>query len=163
MGQALAIIVVWNLLFIGSFRLDMDATHLIVLFEHPCHVHCLDMNVICLFILFNDECCVSICIVYIRKSCTQFPCLNNAWHSCVKDTNLWNNKFRMDFKRTHDAYKFVMCVLWYTIKNDQDHWPSMLISYFHEFKNYLTTLELNFFFNNLIHFFLFGYIKLDAW
>jgi hypothetical protein len=35
-------------------------------------------------------------------------CLNNAWHSCVNNTNPWNNKFHMDLERTHKVYKFVM-------------------------------------------------------
>jgi hypothetical protein len=96
------------LFFISSYGIDMDVIHLFVLFEHRCHVHCLDMNVICLFVLFKHECCVSIHIVYTRKSYTWLSCLNNAWHSCVNDTNPWNNIFHPDFKRTHEAYKFVM-------------------------------------------------------
>jgi len=108
MGHDLVIIIVWNLLFIGSYEIDIDVIHLLVLFEHWCGVHCLDTNVICLFVLFRHECCVSICIVYIQKLCTQFMCLNNAWHSCVNTMNPWNNKFHMDLERTHKAYKFMM-------------------------------------------------------
>ncbi len=108
MGHDLVIIVMWNLLFIGSYEIDMNAINLLVLFEHWCHVHCLDTNVICMFVLFKHKCCVFIHIVYIRKSCTWLLYLNNAWHSCVNDTNLWNNKFRTNLEWTHEAYKFVM-------------------------------------------------------
>jgi hypothetical protein len=93
MGHDLAIIVVRNLFFISLFGIDMDVIHLLVLFEHRCCVHCLNMNVICLFVLFRHECCVSIRIVYTQKSCTQLPYLNNAWHSCVNDTNPWITNF----------------------------------------------------------------------
>ncbi len=85
-----------------------NVIHLFVLFEHRCCVHCLDMNVICLFVLFRHECCVFIHIVYIRKSCTRLPCLNNAWHSCVNNMNPWNNKFRTDLEWTHETDKFVI-------------------------------------------------------
>jgi hypothetical protein len=33
----------------------MDVIHLLILFEHRCHVHCLDMNVICLFIFLHTD------------------------------------------------------------------------------------------------------------
>jgi hypothetical protein len=107
-GHDLAIIVVQNLLFIGSYGIDIDVIHLLVLVEHQCCVHYLDMNVICIFILFRHKCCVSIRIVYTQNSCTWLPCLNNACHLCVNHTNPWNNRFRMDLKWTHEAYKFVM-------------------------------------------------------
>jgi len=106
MGHDLAIIVVWNFLFIGSYGIDTDVIHLLVLFEHQCCVHCLNMNVICLFILFRHECCVSIYIVYRWKSCTQLLCLNNTWHLRVNDMNSWNNIFHTDLE--WKAYKFVM-------------------------------------------------------
>jgi hypothetical protein len=82
--------------------------HLFVLFEHQYHVHCLDMNVICLFVLFRHECCVFVCIVHTQKSCTQLLCLNNAWHSCVNNVNPWNNRFHKNLEQTHKTYKFVM-------------------------------------------------------
>jgi hypothetical protein len=41
-----AIIVVWTLLFIGSYGIDTNVIHLFILFEHQCCVHCLDMNVV---------------------------------------------------------------------------------------------------------------------
>jgi hypothetical protein len=102
MGHNLAIIVVQNLFFIGSYGIDMDVIHLFVLFEHRRHVHRLDTNVICLFVLFKHECCVFIHIVYTRKLCTWLPCINNAWHSCVNDINPWNNRFHMDLEWTHE-------------------------------------------------------------
>jgi hypothetical protein len=100
MGHDLVIIVVRNLLFIGSYGINMYVIHLILLFEHQCHVHCLNTNVICMFILFGHGCCMSIHVVYTLKSCTQLLCLNN--------TNPWNNIFCMDLERIHKAYKFVM-------------------------------------------------------
>ncbi len=111
MGHNLTIIVVWNLFFIGLYEIDTNVIHLLVLFEHWCCVHYLDMNVICMFILFKHECCVFICIVYIQKLCTQLLYLNNAWHSCVNDTNPWNKCSCMDLEWTHEAYKFVMTKL----------------------------------------------------
>ncbi len=108
MGYNLAIIVMRNLLFIGSYGIDTNIINLFILFEHWCHVHCLDTNVICLFVLFKHKCYVSICVVYTRKSCKQFPCLINGWHLCVNNTNPWNNRFFMDLEWTHEVYKFVM-------------------------------------------------------
>jgi hypothetical protein len=70
MGHNFAIIVVRNFLFIGSYGIDMDVIHLLVLFEHQCCVHYLNTNVICLFILCKHECCVSIHIIYTQKLCT---------------------------------------------------------------------------------------------
>jgi len=78
MGHDLAIIVLQILLFIGLYRIDMNAIHLLVLFELQCHVHCLNMNVICRSILFKHKCCVSIHIFYTQKLCTPLLCLNNA-------------------------------------------------------------------------------------
>jgi hypothetical protein len=69
---------VHNFLFIGSYEINANVIHLFVLFEHRCYVHCLNTNVICLFVLFRHKSCVSIHIVYIRKSCTQLLSLNNA-------------------------------------------------------------------------------------
>jgi hypothetical protein len=61
--------------------------------------------------LFKHECYMLIHIVYTRKSCTWLLRLNNAWHSCVNDMNPWNNRFHMDLKWTHEAYKFVMVLM----------------------------------------------------
>ncbi len=108
MGHNLAIIVMWNLFFIGSYGIDTNVINLLVLFEHWCHVHYLNTNVICLFVLFIHECYVFICVVYTWKSCKWLPCLNNAWHLCVNNMNPWNNKIRTNLERTHEAYKFVM-------------------------------------------------------
>ncbi len=99
MRHDLAIIVVWNFLFIGSYGINTNAIHLLILFEHQCHVHYLNMNVICLFILFRHECCVFIHILYTQKSCTWLPCLNNAWNLCVNNINPWNNKFCRIWKK----------------------------------------------------------------
>ncbi len=60
------------------------------------------------FVLFKHEYCISICVVYTRKSCTQLLCLNNVWHSCLNNMNLWNNKFLMNLEQTHKGCKFVM-------------------------------------------------------
>jgi hypothetical protein len=37
MGHDLVIIVMWNLFFIGSYGINMDVIHLLVLFGHWCH------------------------------------------------------------------------------------------------------------------------------
>jgi hypothetical protein len=108
MGHDLAIIVMWNLLFISLYEINTNVIYVLVLFEHQCCIHCLNTNIICMFILFILKCCVSIHIVYIQKSCTQLLCEKNAWHSCVNDTNPWNNKIRINLERTHETYKFVM-------------------------------------------------------
>ncbi len=99
MGHNLVIIVVWNFLFIGSYKINIDVIHLYVLFEHWCCVHCLKMNVICLFILFNHRCCMSIRVVYTKKLCTWLLCLNNAQYSCLHNMNLWNNRFHTDLEQ----------------------------------------------------------------
>jgi hypothetical protein len=85
MGHYLAIIVVWNLLFISSYGIDTNVIHVPVLFEHRCCVHHSKTNVICMFVLFRHKRCVSIRIIYTRKLCTRLSCLNNAWHSCVNN------------------------------------------------------------------------------
>ncbi len=103
MGHDLAIIVVWNLLFIGSYKINMDVIHLLVLFEHWYHAHCLDTNVICLFVSFKHGWYMSMCVVYTRKSYTWPSYLNNAQHLCLTNTNLWNSKFC-----TQETCKFVM-------------------------------------------------------
>jgi len=108
MRHDLAIIIVQNILFIGLYGINTNVIHLLVLFELQCHVHYLDTNVICLFVLFRHEYCVFICIIYTQKSCTQLPCLNNAWNLCVNNMNPWNNIFWMDLEKTHETYKFVM-------------------------------------------------------
>jgi len=69
---------------------------------------CIHTNVICLFVSFKHECCMSIHVVYTQKSYTQLLCLNNAQHLCLMNTNLWNYKFHMDLEWTYEVYKFVM-------------------------------------------------------
>jgi hypothetical protein len=93
MGYNLAIIVLQNLFFIDLYRIDTNVINLFILFEYWCHVHCLNMNVICLFVFFRHRCCMFILVVYTQKSCTWLPCLKNAWHSCLNNTNVWNNNF----------------------------------------------------------------------
>jgi hypothetical protein len=95
------------------------AFHRFIWNRHGCHssscivwtlicAHCLNTNIICLFILFKHECCMFIRFVYTQKSCTWLSYLKNAWHSYLNNTNLWSNRFRMELKQTHEAYKFVM-------------------------------------------------------
>jgi hypothetical protein len=98
----------WNLFFISSYGINMNVIHLLVLFEHWCHEHYLDTNVICSFILFRHRCYVPICVVYTWKKL----CLSNAWHFCLNNMNLWNNKFHMDLKQTYGTCKFVMTITW---------------------------------------------------
>ncbi len=71
------------------------------LFKHQC---------LCLFTLFKHKCCMFICVVYTWKLCTQLLCLNNAQHSCLNNMNLYNNKFCMNLKWTHETCKFVKYV-----------------------------------------------------
>jgi hypothetical protein len=97
-----------NVFFIGSYGINIDVIHLLVLFEHWYHVHCLDTNVICLFISFKHGCCMSICFVYTQKTYVRLSCLNNARHLCLTNINLCNNKFCTDLERTHEDCKFVM-------------------------------------------------------
>jgi hypothetical protein len=63
MGQNLVIIVVQNLFIISSYEMDTNVIHLFVLFEYQFHVHCVNTNVICLFV-FKHGCCVSIHVIY---------------------------------------------------------------------------------------------------
>ncbi len=128
MGHDLAIIVVRNFLFIVLYGIDTNVIHLIVLFEHQCLVHCLNTNVTCMFILlFRHGCCMYIHIVYTWKSCTQLLCLNNARHSCLNDTNPWNNIFHMDLEQTHETYKFVMACN--EVQNGLDDYVYQILDY----------------------------------
>jgi hypothetical protein len=128
-----AIIVMQNLRFIGSYGIDIDVIHLLVLFEHWCCPHRLNTNIMFLFILFKYKCYMSICFVYTRKSCTLFLYLNNAQHSCLNNMNLWNDKFFTNFERTHEAYKFVIYI---------QQWKSIISFPFN--KVYLSTLMFKF-------------------
>jgi hypothetical protein len=95
---------IWQL----SYGADTIVIYLFVSFEHQCCSHCLNMNVICLFILFRHKCCMSTHVVYTRKLCTRLPYLNNAQHSCLNNTNLWNNIFHTNLVLTHEACNFMM-------------------------------------------------------
>jgi hypothetical protein len=64
MGHNLTILVMRNLLFIGSYGINTNVIHLFVLFKHQCHARCLNTNIICLFILFRHGCYMFICVVY---------------------------------------------------------------------------------------------------
>ncbi len=55
MGHDLTIIVLQSLIFIGLCGINKDVIHLLILVEHQCHAHCLNMNVICLFILLDMD------------------------------------------------------------------------------------------------------------
>jgi hypothetical protein len=130
MGHNMAIIVVQNLLFIGSYGIDTNVIYLLVLFKHWCHSHCLNTNIMCLFVLFKYKCYMSIWFFYTRKSCTLFSCLKNAWHSCLNNMNLWNNKFCTDFEWT---WKFMIYV---------QQWKSIISFSFN--KMYLSALMFKF-------------------
>jgi hypothetical protein len=56
-----------EILFISSYGIKMNVIHLLVWFEHKYRVHCLNMNVICIFKLFKHGCCMSIRVVYTWK------------------------------------------------------------------------------------------------
>jgi len=108
MGHVLAIIIAWNLFFIGLCGIHMNVINLFMLFEHWYCAHCLETNVICLFVSFKHICCMFIHVVYTQKLYTWLSCLNNAM--CLTNTNLCNNKFRIDLEWTHGVCKFVWCV-----------------------------------------------------
>jgi len=91
---------VWNRHRCHSFTCIVWTLMLCTLFKHECH---------CLFILFKYEYCMFIPLVYKQKSCTQLLCLNNAWHLCSNNTNLWNNKFHMNLKWTHEIDTCYIC------------------------------------------------------
>jgi len=94
---------VWNKHGCHSSTYIIWTSMLYALFKHECHM---------LVCMFKHGCCMSICVVYTRKLCTQLSCLNNAWHSCLNNTNSWNNRFCTNLEWTHEAYKFVMpCTL----------------------------------------------------
>jgi hypothetical protein len=87
---------------------SMDVIHLLILFEHQCHAHCLNTNVTWIFVFFRLKCGMSIHVVYTQKLWIWISCVNNAWQSCWNNTNLWNNRLHMDLEQTHEACKFVM-------------------------------------------------------
>jgi hypothetical protein len=64
MGHDLTIIVVQNLFFISLYGVNTYVIYLLVLFEHQYHVHYLNTNVKCLFVLFKHKCYMSIHVVY---------------------------------------------------------------------------------------------------
>jgi len=72
MGHNLTIIVMQILIFMGLYEIDMDVIHLLVLFEHWWHVHCLCTNVICIFVLFKHGCRVSLCCLQVKVVHTIF-------------------------------------------------------------------------------------------
>jgi hypothetical protein len=94
------------------------AFHRFVWNKHECHSSTCVIWTLMSCTLFRHGCCMSIHVVYTWKSFTQFSCLNNAWHLCSNNTNLWNNKFCTYLKRTYEACKFVrmikewICICW---------------------------------------------------
>jgi len=64
MGHDLTIM---KFVFISSYGIYTYVIHLLVLFEHQCCVHCLHMDVICLFIFLNIN-VVCLFILFIHKS-----------------------------------------------------------------------------------------------
>jgi hypothetical protein len=83
-----------NLFFIGLYGIDTDLIHLFVLFEHQCHAHCLNTYDICLFILFRHKCYMFIYLCFLHMKVMHTTSMfNDAWYSCLSNTNLWNNIF----------------------------------------------------------------------
>jgi len=66
MGHNLIIIVMQKKNFEGFYGIDTDIIHQFVLFEHQCHVHCLNISIICLFVLFVLLLYVYLCYLYIK-------------------------------------------------------------------------------------------------
>jgi hypothetical protein len=102
MGHDLEIIVVWNLFFIGLYGLNIDVIHLFVLFKPWCHAHCLNMNVMCLFIWFRHICwCLFVLFtqknhayefhVQIMHDITTYEIIDFAWiwNKPMKPIKLW--------------------------------------------------------------------------
>jgi hypothetical protein len=63
------------------------------LFKHECHMH---VHIVYTWMSYVYSCCLH------TKLCTWLSCLNNAWDLCLNYTNLWNNKFKMEW--THEFY-----------------------------------------------------------
>jgi hypothetical protein len=97
----------------------------------------------------KHECCMSICVVYTWKLYTQLSCLNNALHSCLTNTNLWNNKFCMDLERTHETCKFVMYL--YCLNIDVVCIVSTQMSYAYLYCLYIDVVCLFVLFTNKSH------------
>jgi hypothetical protein len=91
---------VWNWYRCHSFTYIVWTLMLCVLFKHKCYMF--DR-------IIKHEYCIFIRVIYKQKSCLQLLCLNNAWHLCLNNTNLWNNRFRMNLKRTHEIYTCYIC------------------------------------------------------
>jgi hypothetical protein len=67
-GHDLTIIVVRNLLFIGSYGIDPNVTHLLVSFAHQYCAHCFDMNVICISYCLNAD-VVCLYVLFTHENC----------------------------------------------------------------------------------------------
>jgi hypothetical protein len=76
---------VWNRHICPSSTCIVWTSMSCALFRHECHIH--------VFVLFRHECCMYIHVVYTRNLCTWLPCSNNAWHSCLNNTNIWKAYF----------------------------------------------------------------------
>jgi hypothetical protein len=66
MDYDLTIIIMWNLIFINSCRIDANVIHLFVLFKHRCYAQCLNTNIICLFVLFKYKCYIHVVLCYLH-------------------------------------------------------------------------------------------------
>jgi len=84
-------LVIIEFFFIGSYGIDTNVIHLLELFEHRCHVHCLYMNVICLFVLFKQGYRMSIC--HTSKYFEVFKCESQSVNNGRKKN--WNTFFSL--------------------------------------------------------------------
>jgi len=107
MDYNLVIIVVQNLFFIGSYGIDINV--FIYVYFLNINVMCIVLTIIsyaylyCLsWMLYVFLCCLHMKVVYTTSMF--------KWHSCLSNTNPWNNKFHTNLKRTYEACKFVMYV-----------------------------------------------------
>jgi hypothetical protein len=74
MGHDLIIIVMQNLHFMGLYGIYTDVIHLFVLFEHQDVVHCLNTNVICMFVFLVTN-VVCLFMLFTHESCTHNFCV----------------------------------------------------------------------------------------
>jgi hypothetical protein len=93
-----------NYFFIGLYCIDMDIICLFILFKHECHAHCLNTNVICYLYTFEHDCHMSIHLVSTWRSCPQISCLDYTWHSCLNNTTYERKKIAQLLLLNRDSW-----------------------------------------------------------
>jgi hypothetical protein len=72
MGHDLTIIFMQNLVFIGSYGIDLNIVHIFVFFEHRCHSHCLTPNSVPICIVYTWMLYVYSCHLHMKVVHTTF-------------------------------------------------------------------------------------------